>query len=100
MKKIYVLAVACLLGSSLYAADGAEIYKKCAACHGAKAEKKYANKVPPLVSVSKEDRLKALEGYKDGTNNTYGMGGVMKTQVRSYSAEDLKAVNDFIETLK
>ncbi|MDO5045689.1 c-type cytochrome [Campylobacter sp.] len=100
MKKLLFLAAACLLGSSLYAADGAAIYKKCAACHGQKAEKKYANKVPPLVSVSKEDRLKALEGYKAGSNNTYGMGGVMKSQVMSLSADDLKAVNDFIETLK
>ncbi|QKG29874.1 MULTISPECIES: c-type cytochrome [unclassified Campylobacter] len=100
MKKIIFFVTTLVLGSSLYATDGAEIYKKCNACHGQYAEKKYANKVPPLVSVSKEDRLKALEGYKTGTANLYGMGAVMKTQMIKLSMDDIKAVNDFIETLK
>lgn len=100
MKKVLFFIVAALLGSSLYASNGAEIYKKCNACHGQNADAKYANKVPPLIQVSKEDRLKALEGYKAGTTNKYGMGAVMKAQVMRLNAEDIAAVNDFIESLK
>lgn len=100
MKKLTFIAVACVLGSSLYAADGAEIYKKCSACHGAKADKQYANKVPALASLSVEYKIKALEGYKDGSNNKYGMGSVMKSQVRNLSKEDMKAVSEYIQTLK
>ncbi|WP_298040361.1 c-type cytochrome, partial [uncultured Campylobacter sp.] len=77
MKKLIVVSgAAALLAGSLFAADGATLYKKCAACHGEKADVKYANKVPALTSISKEDRIKALQSYKDGSNNNFGMGKV------------------------
>lgn len=38
MKKIFVLA-SVLFATSIFAADGATLFKTCATCHGAKAEK-------------------------------------------------------------
>jgi cytochrome c553 len=80
-------------------ADGAAIYKKCAACHGAKAEKKAlgASKVIGGWDAAKVEE--ALHGYKNGT---YGgnMKGVMKGQVASMSDADIKAVSEYISTLK
>ena len=67
--KIYRIATAILaLNLSLFAADGAAIYKKCAACHGEKADVKYANKVPALASISKEERYKATKTAQTTTS--------------------------------
>lgn len=99
--KIYHIATAVLaLKLSLLAADGAAIYKKCAACHGEKADVKYANKVPALASISKEDRIKALQGYKEGSNNAFGMGKVMQLHAKNLSDEDMAAVSEYIDSLK
>ena len=99
--KIYHIASAVLaLNFSLLAADGAAIYKKCAACHGEKADVKYANKVPALTSISKEDRIKALQGYKDGSNNNFGMGKVMQLHAKNLSDEDMATVSEYIDSLK
>ena len=99
--KIYRIATAVLaLNLSLFAAEGEAIYKKCAACHGEKADVKYANKVPALTSISKEDRIKALQGYKDGSNDSFGMGKVMQPQAKALSDEDIEAVSEYIESLK
>ena len=99
--KIYRIATAVLaLNLSLFAAEGEAIYKKCAACHGEKADAKYANKVPALTSISKEDRIKALQGYKDGSNNNFGMGKVMHLHAKNLSDEDMTAVSEYIDSLK
>ena len=65
-----------------------------------KADAKYANKVPALTSISKEDRIKALQGYKDGSNNAFGMGKVMQLHAKNLSDEDMAAVSEYIESLK
>ena len=99
--KIYRIATAVLaLNLSLFAAEGEAIYKKCAACHGEKADVKYANKVPALTSISKEDRIKALQGYKDGSNNNFGMGKVMQLHAKNLSDEDMATVSEYIDSLK
>ncbi len=94
MKKI---ALAMLVaGVSLMAADGAALYKKCAACHGAKGEKHALGKSVPIQGV---DVLQMLKDYKAGTRNTHGMGALMKGQVASYSDADLEAVAAYIKGL-
>jgi len=40
-----------------------------------------------------------MEGYKAGTLNKHGMGGVMKGQVAALSADDMKALADYISKL-
>jgi len=98
MKKV-VLALLALGAMSFLAADGAALYKKCAGCHGAKAEKKALGKSKVIAGWAAADTEKALNGYKDGS---YGgaMKGLMKGQVASYSADDIKAVAAHIEGLK
>ncbi len=94
MKKI---ALAMLVaGVSLMAADGAALYKKCAACHGAKGEKHALGKSVPIHGV---DTLQMLKDYKAGTRNAHGMGALMKGQVASYSDADLEAVAEYIKGL-
>lgn len=98
MKKIALALL--VVGVSLMAADGAAAYKKCASCHGMKAEKKALNKSEIIDTWSAEKIAEALHGYKAGTRNIYGMGALMKGQVASYDDETIEAVSKYITTLK
>ncbi|MBT0611931.1 c-type cytochrome [Campylobacter hyointestinalis] len=104
MKKILFVSVIAAFACSAFAADGATIFKKCAVCHGQKAEKKYLNKVPVLTEIDAATRLADMKAYKDGTLNggkgKVGMGGIMKGQMAPLSEADMAAVNDYISTLK
>jgi len=93
MKKALLLAVMATM--TLSAADGAALFNKCAACHGAKGEKHALGKSKIINTMTPDDIVKALNGYKDGT---YGgpMKAVMKGQAAPLSEEDIKAIADFI----
>ena len=98
MKKI---ALALLVtGVSLMAADGAALYKKCAACHGAKGEKAALGKSAVIGGADVAALVADLKGYKAGTTNKKGMGALMKGQVASYSDADIDAVSAYIHGLK
>ena len=103
-KSLIVCAALAAFACSSFAADGEALFKKCAACHGAKAEKSYLNKVPVLTTLDKEARIADMKAYKAGTigegKGKIGMGAVMKGQMATMSDDDIAAVNDFIETLK
>ncbi|MDX2322787.1 c-type cytochrome [Campylobacter hepaticus] len=100
MKKFLAVSALACLGISAFAADGATLFKKCAICHGAKAEKVYLNKVPALNTLSAEEITQALKEYKAGTRNKFGQGGIMKIQLTSLSEADLEAIAQYIQTLK
>jgi len=93
-----VLLALMLIGSvSSLSASGADIYKKCAACHGVNAEKKALGKSQVIKGWKASKIVAALNGYKDGT---YGgaMKGLMKGQVATLSDADMKAVAKYIES--
>ena len=97
--KSLVIAGAILGSSTLFAADGAAIYNKCAGCHGTAGEKIALGKSKVIANMSEDDLNSALNGYKAGT---YGgaMKGLMKGQVAKFSADDIKAVSAHITALK
>jgi len=99
MKKV-VLTLVALGAMSFLAADGAALFKKCAGCHGAKAEKKALGKSAVIAGLDTATIEEDLKGYKAGTLNKHGMGGLMKGQVASYSDADIKAVAEYIHGLK
>ncbi len=87
-KVIKVMALGSLLtASALYGASTAA----CAGCHGANFEKHAMGKSKIVKDMSKEEIVKALKGYKDGS---YGgaMKGLMKGQVASLSDTDIEAI--------
>lgn len=97
MKKI---ALALLVtGVSLMAADGAALYKKCAACHGANGEKAALGKSAVIGGMDAAATATDLKGYKAGTTNKKGMGALMKGQVAAYSDADIEAVSAYIAGL-
>ena len=94
MKKV-ILLLTTVFALSLMANDGASLYKKCASCHGAQAEKKALGKSKVIKGWTKEDLVAALKGYKDGS---YGgpMKGLMKSQVVAYDDAKIDAVSEYI----
>ncbi len=93
VKAIKVVAIGSLLAASaLYGANVAA----CVGCHGQKFEKKALGVSKIVKDMSKEDIIKALKGYKDGS---YGgaQKGVMKGQVAALSDKDIE---DIANTIK
>ena len=99
MKKFVAISALACLAISSYAADGATLYKKCAVCHGPKADKVYLNKVPALKSISTAERLQYMKEYSEGKRNAYGQGAIMKINLKGLTEEDFKAIEAYIETL-
>ncbi|NKQ40412.1 MAG: c-type cytochrome [Sulfurovum sp.] len=97
MKKV---AIAMLFGAcTLLLADGAALYAKCAGCHGKDGKTKALGKSPSIAGLAVDTLVKDMEGYKAGTLNKSGMGGVMKGQVVSYTPEQIKEVAEYISKL-
>lgn len=97
MKKIALTMI--FAGATLMAADGAALYAKCAGCHGQDGKTKALGKSNPIAGVAAEEIVKDLQGYKAGTLNKHGMGGVMKGQAAALSDDDMKALADYISKL-
>lgn len=90
---IKILTIGALLSTAvIYAASTAG----CVSCHGAKFEKKALGKSKIVKDMSKEDIVKALKGYKDGS---YGgaMKGTMKPQVANLSDADIEDIANQIK---
>ncbi len=100
MKKLAVLGLAAAVATTLMAADGASLAKRCAGCHGASFEKKALGKSDVVKGWPKDKIVAALKGYKAGTRNVHGMGALMKGQVAALSDADIEALADYISKLK
>ncbi|MGD9554377.1 MAG: c-type cytochrome [Arcobacteraceae bacterium] len=77
---------------------GAELYAKCAACHGQNAEKKALGTSQIIKGWSVEQTVSSLKGYQ---NKTYGgnMKTIMIGQVANLSDEDIEALAQHISSL-
>ncbi len=90
-----LLGLAVLGATSLVAADGVALYKKCVGCHGASGERKALGRSAVIKGWEIKKTVAALKGYKDGT---YGgpMKGVMKGQVASMDDKQMEAIAQFL----
>jgi len=98
MKKLAITML--LAGSTLLMADGAASFAKCAGCHGQNAEKAALGKSAIIAGQDAAKTIEKLKGYKAGTLNQHGMGGLMKGQVASMDDATIKEVADYIAGLK
>jgi cytochrome c553 len=80
------------------AIDVAALYTKCAGCHGMKGEKHALGQSNIIAGQSKEELIKKIEGYKNGT---YGgaMKGLMAGQVKNLTPEEIDALATYISKL-
>ena len=93
MKKNILVLVA-LLGLTsvnVMADEGADLYKKCAACHGAAGEKAALGKSKIIKDMGAAGIITALKGYKNGT---YGgpMKAMMKGQVATLTDAQITSI--------
>ena len=79
---------------------GKAVYAKCVSCHGADGKTKALGKSEIIAGQAAADLEKKLQEYKAGTRNVAGMGMLMKGQVAPLSDEDIKAVAEYISSLK
>jgi cytochrome c553 len=79
--------------------NGAALYAKCAGCHGSDGKTKALGKSPAIAGQDAARLRKAMEEYKAGTRNAYGMGGVMAGQAKGLSDSDIAALADYISKL-
>jgi cytochrome c553 len=80
---------------------GEELFKKCTACHGVKAEKNALGKANVLQGQKAEDIEKSLTQYKTvGGRNITGMGKIMESQVSTITKPEIKTLAEYISTLK
>lgn len=97
MKKILLTSL--LLASSLFATDGAEIYKsKCFSCHGEKASKAALNKSQIIAGWESAKTITSVNGYKNGEGGA--MKNIMKPIATGLSDADLAAVAQTIASFK
>ena len=89
-----------LASSTLLMADGAASFAKCAGCHGKNGEKAALNKSAIITGQDAAKTVVQINGYKAGTLNQHGMGGMMKMQVASLDEKAIQEVADYIATLK
>jgi cytochrome c553 len=93
MKKLTLTAL--IAGATMLSADGATLYKKCAGCHGANAEKSALGRSQVIAGWNKEKLVDVMIGYKKGT---YGgpMKMIMKGQVMPLSDAQIKELAEYI----
>lgn len=98
MRRIFLFAL--IVSSEFAFANGASIFaSKCASCHGSKGEISAYKKTKPISGQDAGLTYKQLSGYKNGTLNQYGFGGVMKNMVDSLDDNSLKELSSYISKL-
>ena len=78
--------------------SGKQLFAKCISCHGPFAEKSALSRSQIIRGWNQEKIINALNGYKD---DSYGgeMKQIMKSQIGSYSQEEIKRVAEYISNL-
>jgi len=99
MKKLILATFALFAINAMAAESGAMLFKKCSACHGMNAEKKALGKSEIINTWDSKKIEEALNGYKAGTFGG-AMKGIMKGQVAPLNKVQIKAVAEYITTLK
>ncbi len=90
-----------LLTLSLWAkGEGPSLYHSCKFCHGLKAEKTYAQKVPSIKKLDESDLVAILTAYKKGELDNYGYGAIMKMQMQNIPDNLIPTLAKHIKELK
>ncbi len=99
MKKVLLAALAVFALNAMAADNGATLFKQCAGCHGANAQKKALGR-SEVINTWKSGKIEsALNGYKAGTFGG-AMKGIMKGQASRLNEKQIKILAKYIPTLK
>lgn len=78
----------------------ANIENVCSNCHGFWVHEGAFGVSKAPNTLSSEEILERLKGYKAGTLSQYGMGSTMTEQLASLKDEELVELSEYIPTLK
>jgi len=98
MKK-YTITLLILLSSLTLFADTLGLYKKCAGCHGENGERSALQQSATIGGQESNLTIKELTAYKNGELNQYGLGNIMKLQLKALSQADIKELSNYIANL-
>lgn len=85
---------------SLFAdVKGSVLYNSCQYCHGAKAEKTYADVVPKIKDNNYDSLKIKLELYKSGELDLYGYGPIMQQQMKNIPVDLIPTLSKYINNL-
>jgi len=94
-----ILLISALLTSSLIAANGANIYKKCSKCHGENGKHKAFGKSSKIAGSKTEQTISVLNIFKNMSKYDK-FAKVMNKQVSKLSDEEIRAVAEYISKLR
>ena len=92
MIKLNIVALATIGLLSISASASAANTTVCAGCHGKNFEKSAMGQSKIVKDMSKDDIIKALKGYKDGSYGHSPMKGVMAGQAKKLSDADIEEI--------
>lgn len=81
-------------------AAGANLFAKCAGCHGKDGKTKALGKSQVIAGQSAEALATKIKAYKAGSRNVANMGKLMQGQVKGLSDADIGTLATYISTLK
>ena len=94
MKKIALIALIAS-ATSLMAGKPAS-YNACMGCHGLKGEKNTMVPASKPNTMTKAEIVTSLKGYKAGTLNKYGKGGMMRGFAGRLSDAQMTEIAEYI----
>ncbi len=89
MKKLAIASIAALTVASTLMAG---VPGSCVGCHGKDGSKNTMVKQSKPNTMKKADIVAALNGYKAGTQNTYGKGMMMKNFAKNLSDAQIQDI--------
>ena len=99
MKKT-LIKLLLLTGTTLaLLADSQSLYKNCSGCHGESGETSALKVSKVIVGQESNLTIKELTAYKNGELNQYGLGNIMKLQLRTVSEDDIAELAAYIEKM-
>lgn len=88
-------------GNTASSANGKEIYdKECKSCHGTDGKMKALGKSNPIAGTAAESIVKDMKEYQNKTLDKHGMGNVMNLNASRLKENEIKAVAEYIASLK
>lgn len=97
--KIKVWIIGMYATASLVMADGAEIFQRCAVCHGEHGEKQSLNVSAVIAGWKAEKTIEKLNAYRTKKLNQYGFGNMMSGQAVKLTDSQMKDVAAYIAKL-
>ena len=96
-----VISLAVMMPASAVAADGAALFKTktCTACHGKDGNTPVMPSYPKIAGQNSAYTLQQMKDIKSGARNN-GMTAAMKGVMHLVSDDEMKALSDYIATLK